>query len=121
MKYKGYTAQIEYDEDAKMLFGKVLDIKDVITFKSKNADEIEQEFHLSVDDYLEWCKELGEEPAKVFSGKLPYRTTPETHRKIFLAAEKSHKSINAWMDEVLKKVAEIEIKSAISKEKISEV
>lgn len=121
MKYKGYTAHIEYDEDAKILFGKVLDIKDVITFKSKNPDEIEKEFRLSIDDYLEWCEESGEEPAKVFSGKLPYRTTPETHRQIFLAAEKAHKSINAWMDEALKKMADIEIKSKTSEKKISKV
>ncbi|ELS05326.1 hypothetical protein Xen7305DRAFT_00050690 [Xenococcus sp. PCC 7305] len=32
MKYKGYTASIEIDEIAGILFGKVLDIKDVITF-----------------------------------------------------------------------------------------
>ena len=121
MKYKGYTAHIEYNEDAKILFGKVLDIKDVITFKSKSPDEIENEFHLSIDDYLEWCEELGEEPAKVFSGKLPYRTTPETHRQIFLAAEKAHKSINAWMDEALKKMADIEMKSKTSDKKISKV
>jgi len=43
-----------------------------------------------------------------YSGKLPYRTTPDIHRKIYLAATKAGKSINAWMDEVLaQKVKEI--------------
>ena len=60
MKYKGYTAHIEIDEAADILFGQVLDIKDVITFKGKTIDELRQEFHNSVDDYLEWCDELGE-------------------------------------------------------------
>ena len=63
--------------------------------------ELEREFHNSVDDYLEWCKELGEEPNKPFSGNLPFRTTPEKHRQIYLAAKKANKSINAWMDDVL--------------------
>jgi predicted HicB family RNase H-like nuclease len=53
VKYKGYTAQIEVDETSKILFGKVLDIKDVITFKGNTVNELEQEFHNSVDDYLE--------------------------------------------------------------------
>ena len=101
MKYKGYTAQIEIDETAGILFGKVLDIKDVITFKGTTVAELEQEFHNSVDDYLEWCAELGEEPDKPFSGNLPFRTTPQRHHQIFLAAKKANKSINAWMDEVL--------------------
>lgn len=101
MKYKGYTTQIEIDETAGILFGKVLDLKDMITFQGNTVQELEREFHDSVDDYLSWCEELGEEPDKPFSGKLPFRTTPENHRKIYLAAKRANKSINAWMDEVL--------------------
>ena len=106
MKYKGYTAEIEIDETVGILFGKVLDIKDVITFKGSTVAELEQEFHNSVDDYLEWCTELGEEPDKPFSGKLPFRTTPQRHRQIYLAAKKANKSINSWMDEILASEAE---------------
>ncbi len=101
MTYNGYTASVEIDVEAGILFGQVLDINDVITFKAKTVDEARQEFQNSVDDYLAFCKELGEEPDKPFSGKLPFRTTPEHHRKIFIAAKKAGKSINAWMDEIL--------------------
>ncbi|WP_210403080.1 MULTISPECIES: type II toxin-antitoxin system HicB family antitoxin [unclassified Tolypothrix] len=101
MTYKGYTASLEVDVEAGILFGQVLDINDVITFKAKTVDEARQEFQNSVDDYLAFCEELGEEPDKPFSGKLPFRTTPEHHRKIFIAAKKAGKSINAWMDEIL--------------------
>ena len=106
MKYKGYNAQVEVDETAGILFGKVLDIKDTITFQGNTVQELEQEFHNSVDDYFQECNELGEEPDKPFSGKLPFRTTPENHRKIYLAAKKANKSINAWMDEVLTEKAD---------------
>jgi len=101
MTYKGYTAEIEVDIEAGILFGRVIDIKDVVTFKGKTVEEVRAEFHNSVDDYLAFCEELGEEPDKPFSGKLPFRTTPDRHRKIFVAAKKAGKSINAWMDEVL--------------------
>ncbi len=106
LTYKGYTAQIEVDTEAALLHGRVLDIKDVVTFKGKTVEELRQAFEDSVDDYLEFCAELGEEPDKPFSGKLPFRTSPEHHRKIFLAATQAGKSINAWMDEVLIKAAE---------------
>lgn len=101
MTYKGYTAEIEVNIEAGILFGRVIDIKDVVTFKGKTVEELRAEFHNSVDDYLAFCEELGEEPDKPFSGKLPFRTTPDRHRKIFVAAKKAGKSINAWMDEVL--------------------
>lgn len=87
MNYKGYTASIEVDVEAGILFGQVLDINDVITFKAKTVDEARQEFQTSVDDYLAFCEELEEEPDKPFSDKLPFRTTPEHHRKIFIAAK----------------------------------
>ncbi|MDY6782076.1 MAG: type II toxin-antitoxin system HicB family antitoxin [Cyanobacteriota bacterium] len=111
MQYKGYTACIEIDEDVGILFGQVLGIKDVVTFRGETVDELRQAFYDSVDDYLEWCQELGEEPDRPFSGKLPFRTTPEHHRQIYMAAKKADKSINAWMDEVLAKAAEEGIKT----------
>ena len=106
MTYKGYSASIEVDLEAEILFGRVLDINDVVTFKAKTIEEARQEFQNSIDDYLEFCKELGQEPDKPFSGKLPFRTTPENHRKIFIAAKKAGKSINNWMDEVLSRAAD---------------
>ncbi len=101
MNYKGYTANLEIDVEAGIIFGHVLDINDVVTFKGKTVEEARQEFYKSVDDYLAFCEDLGEEPDKAFSGKLPFRTTPERHRQILMAANKAGKSINAWMDEVL--------------------
>ena len=62
MTYKGYTASIEVDVEAGILFGRVLDINDVVTFKGKTVEEALKEFHNSVDDYLAFCKELAEEP-----------------------------------------------------------
>jgi predicted HicB family RNase H-like nuclease len=42
-----------------------------------------------------------QEPDRPYSGKLPFRTTPERHRRIAQAARVAGKSINAWMDEAL--------------------
>lgn len=59
MKYKGYLGQVNYDPEAKILHGEVIGLRAVITFQAKNVKDIEKEFHNSVDDYLEWCKERG--------------------------------------------------------------
>ncbi|MCC6636586.1 MAG: type II toxin-antitoxin system HicB family antitoxin, partial [Ignavibacteriaceae bacterium] len=55
MDYKGYEAVVNYDEEAKIFSGEVINTKDVITFKADSVIEIEKAFHDSVDDYLEFC------------------------------------------------------------------
>jgi predicted HicB family RNase H-like nuclease len=67
MKYKGYTGHVKYDDEAKIFHGEVLGIKDVVTFQGTTVDEIEQTFKDSVEDYLAFCKERGEEPDRPFS------------------------------------------------------
>ncbi|HEX5505227.1 MAG TPA: type II toxin-antitoxin system HicB family antitoxin [Thermomicrobiales bacterium] len=106
MRYKGYTAEIAIDDEADILFGRVIDVKDVITFQGTTVPESRKAFHDSVDDYLEFCAELGEEPDRPFSGKLPFRTTPEHHHEIAIAARIAGKSINAWMEDTLARAAE---------------
>ncbi len=106
LTYKGYSGNLEVDTEAGIIFGRVLDIRDVVTFKGETPAEAIQAFHDSVDDYLEFCQQLGQIPNKPFSGKLPFRTSPERHRRLYLAATKVGKSINAWMDDVLLKAAD---------------
>jgi predicted HicB family RNase H-like nuclease len=62
LNYKGYTGSLEVDTDAGLIFGRVLDLRDVITFKGETVAEVRQAFQDSVDDYLEFCQELGQEP-----------------------------------------------------------
>ncbi len=38
MTYKSYTAHVEVDLEAGILFGRVLDINDVVTFKAKTIE-----------------------------------------------------------------------------------
>jgi hypothetical protein len=45
------------------------------------------------------------EPSRIFSGKLPFRTQPEIHESIFLASKKAGRSINAWMEDILREAA----------------
>ena len=54
LTFKGYTATVEYDADANILHGEVMDTRDVITFQAATTDDIVKEFHASLDDYLEF-------------------------------------------------------------------
>ena len=62
MDYKGYEAVVNYDEEAKIFSGEVINTKDVITFQGESVSDLEKAFHESVDDYLEFCLSRNEEP-----------------------------------------------------------
>ena len=97
MNYKGYHGQVTYDEDAKLFHGEVVGLRDVITFQGKSVDELEQAFKDSIDEYLDFCKELGRAPEKPFSGKLMLRLPPEIHERAAYEAKSLGVSLNAWL------------------------
>ncbi len=106
MTYKGYSAKVDFDDEAMIFHGEVTGIRDVVTFQGKTVDELKNAFHDSVDDYLDMCKSRGEEPEKPFSGKFVVRVSPDVHRKIYMAAKRAGQSINAWLNTTLQKISD---------------
>ncbi|MEN9654640.1 MAG: hypothetical protein RL235_752 [Chlamydiota bacterium] len=104
MKYKGYVGHVEYDDDAKIFHGEVVGLSDMITFQGKSVDELEQAFKGSVDDYLNWCKERGEKPEKMFSGTFNLRIPPQLHAKLAFQAKNMGISLNSYVTEQLRQV-----------------
>ena len=102
LKYKGYSGYVNYDDEAKIFHGEVMDTRDVITFQGRTVDEIEKAFRESIDDYLEFCEQRNERPDKPFSGKFLVRMNPQLHHRIFLRASREGKSINKWVIDTLK-------------------
>ena len=74
----------------------------ILAASGETVDELEAAFKEAVDDYLETCVKLGEEPNKPYSGKLTLRIPPSVHAAIATAAETSGKSLNKWVSEILK-------------------
>ena len=100
--YKGYMGHVEFDDEADIFHGEVMNTRDVITFQGKTVAEIKKAFRESVDDYLAFCKERNEEPEKPFSGKFNLRIDPELHRQVYIAAKHHKVSLNQWIAEAIK-------------------
>ncbi len=64
MTYEGYTGSVEVDMEAEILFGRVVGLRDVVTFQGETVAEARKAFQDSVDDYLAFCAERGEPPEK---------------------------------------------------------
>jgi len=94
-EYKGYLGAVEPDDGS--FFGRVLGLRDIITFEGDTYAEVEQAFQDSIDDYLAFCAERGELPDRTFSGKIPLRVPPELHRRAAARAQAEGLSLNQWV------------------------
>ena len=103
MEYKGYIGVFEFDPEIDAFHGTVINTNDVITFYGKSVAELRKEMRLSIDEYLAFCREEGQQPEKPFSGKLLLRTSPELHRRVALEAARHRVSMNAYIQEILEK------------------
>lgn len=97
MEYKGYVGKVEFDDKAGIFHGDVINTRDIITFQGTTVEEVRQAFRDSVDDYLDFCAQLGQPPEKPFTGKFMLRLSPDLHRRAYIAARVAGKSLNAWV------------------------
>jgi predicted HicB family RNase H-like nuclease len=77
--YKGYIAQVEFDEEAQIFHGEVIHLRDVITFEATTTAALPQAFAESVEDYLAFCASRGEEASE-----------PHTHSAVIAFRSSRH-------------------------------
>jgi predicted HicB family RNase H-like nuclease len=99
--YREYVGRVEFDEEAGIFHGEVINLQDVITFEGDCVADLRQAMIDSVEDYLAFCAEQGREPEKPFSGKFLVRIDPGLHRRITLEAKKQKVSLNQLVSEIL--------------------
>jgi predicted HicB family RNase H-like nuclease len=73
MTYKGYFAKINFDESDGIFWGKVIGIKDSITFEGETVAQLTEDFHNAIEHYFADCKNENHLPDKPYSGKLTLR------------------------------------------------
>lgn len=102
LRYKGYSARPEYSAEDRIFYGKILGISDLVDFQSENAKDLEEEFHKAVDDYLEFCAEIGKQPQKEYSGLFNVRISPELHREVSVFAQAEGVTLNKAVEQAIR-------------------
>ena len=101
MKYRGYTARIDYDALDRIFVGRVLGMSEQLVFHGASIDELLADFEFAVGHYLSECAKEGRSPEKPASGKLLLRLPPEVHADASIAAASAGKSLNQWVVDVV--------------------
>lgn len=108
MEYKGYHTKIEFIAESCTLRGKIEGINDFVDFETDDMLKVEEEFHAAVDDYLEFCKEVGKEAEKEYKGNFNVRISPELHKELAYCAFKDGCSLNAEVEKSIRMFVENE-------------
>lgn len=101
LKYRGQLGSVDFDLDTKRLFGKLMFIDDLITYEASNLEELEQEFQISVDEYLADCEELRITPNKPFKGSFNVRVGNELHKQVAHRAAELGVGLNDYVVQAL--------------------
>lgn len=102
LQYGNYYGTVEFDLKERRIYGRILGLNDKISYEGTDLDSLERDFREAVNDYVNFCNEIGKEPEKSFSGKILLRVDPELHGQVAAAAQRSGMSINAWLNEALR-------------------
>lgn len=57
MEYKGYLGSVEFSEEEAIFFGKIMNIRSLISYEGKNVMEISEQFREAVDEYSSICEQ----------------------------------------------------------------
>ncbi|SDN87561.1 type II toxin-antitoxin system HicB family antitoxin [Acetanaerobacterium elongatum] len=102
LHYKDYIGSVVFSEDDEVFHGKVIGIKDLLSFEGDSVSALIEDFHDAIDEYLEYCNENGKKPEKPFKGSFNVRIQPDLHRAAALAASASGKTLNAFVEDAIR-------------------
>ena len=100
LEYKGYHAEIEFDEETNYYCGWLYGISDLVTFGGETEEEVEKDFYDAVDDYLEFCKETNQEPKRE-KNNLNLMVDYKILENLKIAAKNSGESLNEFVEKIL--------------------
>ncbi|MEN1761696.1 type II toxin-antitoxin system HicB family antitoxin [Anoxynatronum sibiricum] len=101
IKYSDYIGTVEYSAEDEVLYGVILGINDSITYEGRSVEELKAAFQEAVDDYLDFCKEIGKNPQRTYKGSFNVRIKPEIHQRVALEAAKKGISLNQFVEQAI--------------------
>ena len=103
LRYKGYTGSVEYSEEERSFFGKVLGLRrDGIIFEGDSVATLQKDFEDAIDQYLFHCKESGIDPEKPYNGNFVLRMPSDLHGRAAEAAMIQGKSLNEFINDAVR-------------------
>jgi predicted HicB family RNase H-like nuclease len=101
LRYKDYNGSVVYSDEDEILHGRILGIRDVVTFEGENVRELKANFEHAVDEYLSFCEAEGKTPDVPFKGTFNVRLSRDLHMRAALLAEEKSLKLNKIINDAV--------------------
>ena len=102
MSYKDYTGTVEFNEKERVFTGKVIGADVKINYAGACANDLINDFHTKVDNYLKLCTKNQVEPEHSFKGSFNVRISPYMHKKAAEYALDHDISLNTLVNQAIR-------------------
>lgn len=106
LEYKNYHGSVQYSADDKLLHGRVLGLRDMISYSGTDVRGLEKSFRAAIEEYLAFCAAEGKKPDVPYKGSFNVRVGEELHKKIAIYAEERDLKLNAVVQEAISQFLE---------------
>ena len=103
LEHKSYTGSVEFSNTDETFFGKIVGIRDLVTFEADSVVKLKKAFKEAVEDYIATCIALGKDPDKEYKGSFNVRLKPKIHRLAAIKSATLKMSLNQFVEKVLEK------------------
>jgi predicted HicB family RNase H-like nuclease len=101
LRYKGFLGPAEMSDEDDAFFGKVIGIKDLVSYQGATVKELKKDFKEAVDSYLGVCKRCNKPVQKSLTGNFNVPIKPELHQLASCTAAEKGVSLNKVVQEAI--------------------
>ena len=106
--YKGYVGSVSFSQEDELFHGRVEGVRALLSFEGRSATELIGDFRDTIDEYLAYCAGRGQEPERPYKGSFNVRVGPEVHRRAAETAARRGMSLNAFVENAIRRNIEKE-------------
>ncbi|MDQ2925438.1 MAG: type II toxin-antitoxin system HicB family antitoxin [Acidobacteriota bacterium] len=101
LHHRGYDGSVLYSAEDKLLYGRLLGIRDSITYEGNGVRSLEKNFKEAVDEYIADCESDGRKPNTPYKGSFNVRVAVELHQRAARFAEQNELALNTVVQKAL--------------------
>lgn len=101
LHHRGYDGSVLYSAEDKLLYGRLLGIRDSITYEGDGVASLEANFKEAVDEYIADCAQDGRKPETPYKGSFNVRVAVDLHQRAARFAEQHEIALNTVVQNAL--------------------
>lgn len=101
LHHRGYDGSVLYSAEDKLLYGRLLGIRDSITYEGDGVVSLEANFKEAVDEYIADCERDGRKPETPYKGSFNVRVAVDLHQRAARFAEQHEIALNTVVQNAL--------------------